>query len=199
MSDFDPSEFSVNWADRSDSTFYAIDGATYPFRVNNINWTKTGENSANPGQPMAKVTLEFPEVRTTKPKRGRPKGSTETEVVTERNRTLPQYFTFSSEFAVEQARKFLIAMEVATGDELEEKMDGPTIIKLFDATQGGEGAARVTKAPQQREGAPSDENGMTNNVRQYYAKGTVQYERALAATGAGISADQVTFAGKKKR
>jgi hypothetical protein len=199
MSDFNPEEFSVNWSDRSDSTFYAIDGATYPTRVFNVTWQKTGENSANPGQPMAVVNLEFPEVRTTKPKRGRAKGSTETEVVAERNRQLRQYFTFSSEFAIEQARKFLIAAGVATEDELEAKMDGPTTVKLFNSTEGAELAAKVTKGPQKREGAPSDDNGMTNNVREYYAKGTVQYERAASAAGATVDAAAVTFGGRKKR
>lgn len=198
MSDFDPSNFSVNWTDRTDSEIYAIDGATYPFLVESVDWGKTGEQSQNPGQPKATVRLSFPEVRTTKPKRGRPKGSNETEIVVERNRSLPQYFTFSSEFAVEQARKFLIAMEVAEPDELEEKMDGPEIWKLFNDTEGKRGAARVTKGLQKREGAPKDSNGMTNNVRDYYAEGSPQYERAQTAMGATIDASEVTMGGRKK-
>lgn len=198
MTDVDLSNFSVNWADRSDTAFYAIDGGIYPFRVESVAWGQTGEQSKHPGEPKVTVILSFPEVRTTKPKRGRPKGSNETEIVVERNRSLPQYFTFTSEFALEQARKYLIAMEVASPDDLEEKMEGPELWRLFNDTEGKEGAARVTKAIQKREGAPKDDFNMTNNVRDYYAEGSPQYENAQTAIGATINASEVTMGGRKK-
>src|SRR5215207_10502673 len=100
MADFDPATFTVTWGDRSDSNFYAIDSGTYAVKVERNEWKQTGENSADPGKPMAQVTFRISEARVTKPA----KGNKPAEVVTE-SRTLPQYFTFSKPFAVEQAHK----------------------------------------------------------------------------------------------
>jgi hypothetical protein len=198
MSDFDPAEFSVNWADRSDSTFYAIDSGTYPARVTNVDWRKTRETQ----DPMAVVTFEFPEVRTSKPKKGRSPGSSEQETVTERNRQLRNYFTFQKDFAIENAWNYLIATEVTTKEELEALSEGPEVTKLFLSTEGAELAVRIQKYQPDKvknPGALVDEQDNSNNIKNFYAKGTVQYERALAATGAGIDASQVTMAKSRKR
>jgi hypothetical protein len=206
MSDFDPSTFTVNWAERSDSAFYSIDAGTYVPRVERVEWKQTGESSQNPGQPMAQVTFKFGEVRVSKPKKGAKKnpdtGSyslSDLEPVTERERELRSYFTFSSDFALEQARKFLIATGVATPEELEDQMDGPTIIRLFNETEGAELAVKVTKAPPKREGVPVDELGNSNNVREYYGKDTRQFAVASQAAGSTVDAASISFGGRGRK
>jgi hypothetical protein len=195
MPDFDPSNWSVNWADAT-SGFFAIDASTYIGNVNEVFWTETGENATEgAGNPMARVTFKFPEVRVTKPKKGRPKGSNEQETVTEYGRELRSYYTFGKALGI--AKAYLVGCGVATAEELEEEMSGPEIVELFNKTQGAEVAVRVQKATSQREGM-GDDNGMTNNVRGVYGPDTAQYRTAASASSSSISKDNITFGGKKK-
>lgn len=198
MSEFDPADFKVNWADRSDSTFYAIDSGTYLSRVERVDWKKTGENSADPGKPMAQVTFRFDEVRVTKPA----KGDKPAETVTERNRSLPQYFTFSKEFAIEQAHKFLIAIGAATAEELDGNMEGPEIVKRFLSTEGSELAIRLQKYQPDLEKNPRaqpDPEGNANRIQGYHGKGTRQYETAAAAAGSSFDSSNVSFGKRTKK
>lgn len=196
MTDIDPTQFKVTWGDRSDSNFYAIDSGTYLTKVERVDWKQTGENSANPGSPMAQVQFRITNARVTKPARGKKPAETVTE-----SRTLPQYFTFSSGFAIEQAHKFLIAAGVATAEELEEEMEGPEVVKRFSNTEGADLAIRVQKQrhdPEKNPRAIPDDEGNLNRIQGYFGKDTPQYERAASAAGTTFDASKVSFGRKRK-
>lgn len=194
--------FSVDWATAETSDFYSLDSGTYPAVASEVDSDQTtGENSANPGSPMVRVEFLFPEARVTKPKKGRPKGSNETEVVIEHDRRFPKYFTFSHPVSLGMAKEYLVAAGAATEDELEEQMDWAQIKELFDSTSGADVAVRMTKRPPKAKEAAQarpDKFGNINNIGNIFAKDSSQYATAAAAIGNTISKDKITFGGKKR-
>lgn len=198
-----PDTFSVDWATAETSDFYSIDSGTYPAVASEVDSDQTtGENSANPGSPMVRVTLLFPESRVTKPKKGRAKDSNETEVVVEHDRRLTKFFTFNHPVSLGMAKEYLVATGAATEDELESGQMGWLELKeLFDQTSGADVAVRVTKRPpkaKEADRAQPDKFGNINNVGQIFPKDSPQYATAATAIGNTITKDKITFGGKKK-
>lgn len=185
--------FSVRWGDRSDSKLYAIDQATYPAIVEDVNWRKSRQDN-----DMAVVKFRFKEVRVTKPERG---------VAIERNRSLDNYFVFSSpprDFQIESAFDYLTAAGAATKEELDAmgETDSEQLFKLFEDTRGVELGVRVQKRKADTDknpGALVDEEGMENRIRDFYHKDSPQFERAANAVGATVDESKITFGGRQKK
>lgn len=181
--------FSIRWGDRSDSKFYAIDQATYPATVEDVNWRQSQK-----GNDMAVVKFRFKEVRVTKPSTG---------VAIERNRSLDNYFVFSNpplDFQIEAAFDYLTAAGVVTKEELDalEESDSKQLFEWFEDTRGNELAVRVQKRKADTDknpGALVDEEGMENRIRSFYHKDSPQYERAVNAVGATVDTSSIVMGG----